>query len=233
MSALSKLVVLIIFVGLFFVWKEHSSVFHSEARKGMPQSLGEGMICPVLPPSVRSGADPLQTNVPAGLRPLQFSQATIIPLAGYSIEARVLSRKDYSHDVSPMDILVGWGPMAREDVTSKLVFGQNRRFGSWTARAGNPPISYTEINRHAANMHLIPANYEVAKAIAGIRVDDTVRLHGWLVRVEQDNGRRWSSSLSRTDQGDGACELMLVCDMSMVSSTISDASSSGKTFLWW
>ena len=62
-------------------------------------------------------------------------------------------------------------------------------------------------------MHMIPASDEVAAALNRIKRDDRVRIDGWLVQVDADDGWRWRSSLTRDDSGGGggACELVFVC----------------------
>ena len=41
-----------------------------------------------------------------------------------------------------------------------------------------------------------------------------IRLSGQLVRVDGDDGFTWSSSLSREDTGNGACELIWIEQLS-------------------
>ena len=67
--------------------------------------------------------------------------------------------------------------------------------------------------RNSTNMHMVPADRSVARALASVRRNDTVRVDGWLIRIEQDDGWRWQSSTSREDSGAGACELILVCSI--------------------
>ena len=62
-------------------------------------------------------------------------------------------------------------------------------------------------------MHLIPGNEAVAKAMARVRPDQTVRIQGWLVEARRED-YLWRSSTTREDSGAGACELIYVCAMS-------------------
>ncbi len=57
-------------------------------------------------------------------------------------------------------------------------------------------------------------NAAVAEALSDIRKGQRIRLSGQLVRVDGDNGFTWSSSLSREDTGNGACELIWVEQLS-------------------
>ncbi|MFN3545834.1 MAG: hypothetical protein ACK4UX_13395, partial [Thiobacillus sp.] len=50
--------------------------------------------CQLTPPPI-PGGEPLQTHVPPSMAPFRHNQFTVTPLAGFSIEARVLGREDY------------------------------------------------------------------------------------------------------------------------------------------
>lgn len=73
-----------------------------------------------------------------------------------------------------------------------------------------PPIPKREIINHSANMHLIPANEDIAQRIAGVKRGQIVKFKGYLVNVNADYGRSWRTSLSRTDSGAHSCELVWV-----------------------
>ena len=81
----------------------------------------------------------------------------------------------------------------REDaVLDKLAISQGGRFFYYRWR-NTPPIPPAEIVRSASNMHIIPATPEVERALKRISADDNVRIDGWLVRLDADNGWHWVS----------------------------------------
>jgi len=168
--------------------------------------------CP-LPPRTGRGAPPLQTDVPAGMALPGIDDARLTPLAGFSIEARVLGREDYSlgkeADYSPTDLALGWGRMTEDAVLSGLEISQSSRWYRYRWQ-DQPPIPVQEIVRSSANMHMIPGDDAVAAALRRIERGDRVRVDGWLVQVDAERWR-WRSSLTRDDSGGGACELVLVC----------------------
>jgi len=43
-----------------------------------------------------------------------------------------------------------------------------------------------------------------------VRVGQVVALRGYLVRVQSPDGWRWNSSMTRSDSGNGACEVVWV-----------------------
>ena len=142
-------------------------------------------------------------------------------LEPYSGIFRVMSREDYfsgeEAKISPVDFALGWGPMSDPQVYKQLNIEQRNRWYYWRT-SEQPPIPIAEINRHSANTHLIPANKTIAEQLKKIRRDDLIRLKGHLVEVKAQNGFTWRSSLSREDTGNGACELMLVEDVQLISS---------------
>ena len=156
-------------------------------------------------------APPLQSNFQQRLT-LEVEEYRFTLMADFQLEARVLGRKDYRHDagarLAPMDLALGWGAMARPEIIEQFDIRQRGRFYFW--RADNYPIPRQEIISSSANMHLIPASLEVLDALKRVRQGDVVRLRGYLVNVDRNDGWRWRTSMVRTDTGDGACELVLV-----------------------
>ena len=140
---------------------------------------------------------------------------TLTPLATYTVHARVLAtaryRSDATADLSPYDLLLGWGPMSDSTVLREMSFSQSNRFGYWQY-GPDSLLSSSEITRHAANTHLIPANRYVSDRIGALKVGSVVRLRGKLVEATRSDGQGppWRSSLSRTDSGAGACEIVYV-----------------------
>ena len=173
-----------------------------------------GIACP-RPPTFVDPAEPRQSPVPAGLGPLRVGEATVTPRAGFSLQARVLSREDYSlgneSRFSRTDLALGWGPMAAEGMAEQLHVSQSSRWYRYRWGPGAPPLPPATIARTSANMHLVPADASIARRIDATRAGQVVTLHGWLVRIDEPDGWHWQSSLSRDDTGSGACELLLVC----------------------
>jgi hypothetical protein len=156
--------------------------------------------------------EPRQTE-PTSRSSITLGDYQLTPLADYDIEARVLSREDYSidagSDLSPTDLAVGWNRMSDTAVIEQLDISQSVRFFTYRW-ASTPPIPLTEIESSAANMHVIPAAPSVARELDKIRQGSIVRLRGQLVEAKRSDGFHWRSSLTRNDTGAGACELMLV-----------------------
>ena len=134
----------------------------------------------------------------------------IVPLEPFTIEATVLSKRRYrfdrESDLAPVDLALGWGPMADPAVSRQIRVSQSDRWYYW--RVSEFPIPQRAIEAHSANMHMIPATPEIEDRLEALRPGDAVRLKGYLVEARAPDGWRWRSSLSRTDTGAGACEVV-------------------------
>jgi hypothetical protein len=168
-------------------------------------------------PGVTVPESPVQESA-LGAASFEFESYTIHPLANFKGRARVLSRKDYrsgrESDLSPVDLALGWGPMSDERVLEKVSIRQSGRWYFWQVREF--PIPRRDIERNSANMHIIPASSEVRDALGDIREGQVIEFRGKLVKAEGDNNWRWTSSLTRDDTGDNACELVWVEELHVV-----------------
>ena len=171
--------------------------------------LGDGVYAP---------DEPVQENLsPRPQQTLNGYQLT--GLAKFTITAKVLAKKSYhfdrESDLSPVDLALGWGNMSDEQILDSITISQSGRFYYW--RADVLPLPHSEITTHSANMHLIPANKFVARAIKKSRHGDIISMSGQLVNVQSlSDSWQWRSSLTRSDSGAGACELILVEHFSVV-----------------
>lgn len=164
------------------------------------------------PPGVLAPEEPQQTE-PASRAPIRQGKFTLFPLADYSITARILSRERYRFDrsavLSPLDFALGWGRMSDSAVVDTLDISQGNRWFWWHS-SGVLPFPMEELTRHAANVHLIPADSMVRADLMRMRPGQLVTLEGQLVSVSSPDGFAWESSLSRNDTGEGSCEVFYV-----------------------
>jgi len=162
------------------------------------------------PPGVLVPEEPEQRAIPA--RTLaQIEGYQITAVASYALQARVLHTKHYWDlaELVPYDVALGWGPMSDQAVLDELEVSQGNRFFFYEWR-NVPPIPLNEIVCHAANNHLIAANAQVAAVIRKLRAGQLVKLRGYLVNVTRADGFHWFTSQTRTDNGNGACEVFYV-----------------------
>lgn len=162
-------------------------------------------------PGVTVATEPMQSEVDDATS-VEMNGYQVKPLEEFSIEARVLGAEHYSmgreSDLAPVDLALGWGPMSDESVLKDISISQSNRFYYW--HVDTFPISRKEIETHSANMHMIPADDDIEERLKDIRPGQIVSISGYLVEVKASDGWHWRSSLSRSDTGNGACELVLV-----------------------
>ena len=166
------------------------------------------------PPGVLIDSEPAQSAL-ASAEPIEFGAYKLKPLARFSVNARILHRKVYRYDreskLSPVDLALGWREMSDQAVLDRLEISQSTRF-YWYQYQLPPPIPREQIVSRSTNVHVIPATPAVASFCKSLRKGELVRLQGKLVEATGPGMNTWRSSLSRTDSGNGACELMLVED---------------------
>jgi hypothetical protein len=149
---------------------------------------------------------------------IQLMGYEIKPVASYEIRAKVLSIKRYrterEADLSPVDFVLGWGPMSDNAITKQLNITQGNRWYmySWSDA---PPIDPAIIVRTSANTHLVPADDNIKASLLKVRSGEIVKLKGYLINVKKPDGWTWRSSLKREDSGAGSCELMWVSEVTV------------------
>lgn len=186
------------------------ALWHWHTREPSPIERGPGVLAP---------DPPVQRTLSASQPKIVHGEFELTPLAEFRSEARLLSRLSYRHDegaaLSPLDFALGWGRMSDTQVIEQLGIRQGGRFFTYRWEQ-QPPIPKDEIVRSATNVHLIPANRGVAAALDKIRAGEVIRIEGLLVEARRSDGWHWRSSLSREDDGAGACELLLVRNVAVV-----------------
>lgn len=127
---------LFIIVVIFFGWRHCST---AELHYAAPQQVID---------------NPPQQSKASGLQPVPLEDYAIQPVAEFILEARVLSRKDYwfgrEADLSPTDLVLGWGEMANPQVLKQINIRQSGRWYFWQVESF--PIPRRSIEMQSANM---------------------------------------------------------------------------------
>lgn len=176
---------------------------------------------------------PLQ-DVVDNNEPIKFSQDgfayNLTPVAKYQIQGLVVHQMDYrffsinnSDSVFPVDLCLTWGDnlINKSYQEKQLSFSQDSRFCFYKWRgetAINPDL--------ISNNHLIASDAKILSVINKIKAGDQVLISGYLVDVQANKAGKVSdydpdsfnlkSSLTRTDTGAGACEIIYVNDIKIV-----------------
>lgn len=166
-------------------------------------------------PGVLAPDDPSQVLI-EDAAPIEAGDFVLEPRAEFEATVRILGTETYRLDalaaVAPLDLAVGWGAMSDTAVLERLRISQGARFFLWKSRDAVLPIPRDELESHASNWHLIPADDALARDLRRLRVGEVVHLAGQLVDVQ---GPKTSArtSLRRDDTGAGACEILRVTSM--------------------
>ncbi len=175
--------------------------------------LAEGWVgsARVHPPGILVPEAP--TQQPAGHSVFGFNDHVLTRRAKISLRARVLSTERYWLDrgsrLSPVDLALGWGAMSDQAVLERISVTQGGRW-YFTRYELPAPVSDQDIILNSSNMHMIPSRPYVEKKLKKLRRGDLVELHGYLVDVDHASGWHWRTSLSRSDTGNGSCEIFYV-----------------------
>jgi hypothetical protein len=169
------------------------------------------------PDGVLASGDPQQVDIEDGGTE-RIKNWTLKTRAHYRVTARVLGIERYSFDalagLIPEDLALGWGPMSDNNVLREVNVSQSNRFYYWKAAQGIPLPRETIIS-HSANTHVIPGDVLVARELAHLHPGQLVTLTGELVDAVRDDGASIRTSMVRTDTGAGACEVLLVRDVTL------------------
>ena len=151
---------------------------------------------------------------------------TLTPRAAYEIAGLVVSQHrgdalfNLYHQADPgniRDICVVWGETVTNGSYRKVKFSSGEFTCSYSWSGAVTPVFRPE---KVSNNHLIPADRAIARRIGAIRVGDQIRMTGLLVdyTVTKDGQHVFArrTSLTRSDTGNGACEILYVTGLSVV-----------------
>jgi hypothetical protein len=170
------------------------------------------------PDGILAAGEPQQTELTSGEK-LQMGRWTLTMRAHYQVTARILSRERYHFDaladLIPQDLALGWGPLSDSRILRSIDISQSNRFYYWHISA-ETPIAMDSIISHSANTHVIPRTALVKAQLSRLRPGQVVTLTGELVDGLRNDGTWIKTSLVRNDTGAGACEVLLVDDVSQI-----------------
>jgi hypothetical protein len=185
-------------LGLLALWQGWSQ-WHER-----PQHQADGVLV---------SAEPLQGPLESGPA-VAHGRWMLKPRASYDITARILARENYHVDAMAdlvgEDLALGWGAMSDSRVLHDYEITQGGRFYFWRPLTRPPTLPVREVIEHSANTHVIASDSAVAGELAALRVGQVVHLQGLLVDAVRNDGLQLHTSLTRSDTGPGACEVMLV-----------------------
>jgi len=165
--------------------------------------------------------DPVQAPVREGAFEFDYAGHTYVvePLANYELWGLVVTHNDTRgigdiyHDgksVDIRDLCVVWGDNADIEFLRNFSFWSN----SWTCHIKTSSRrAFSEFNQlQLSNNHLLSPHSSVRRKILASSVGDQVHIKGQLVNYHRKGSAdmRRKTSLTRSDTGNGACEVVFV-----------------------
>ena len=121
-------------------------------------------------------------NIARGLAPAVKGQSVSV-LKPFNGDFRILGSKHYRNDeqakFSPIDFAVSYGLFAHPEIASQIKINQYDRYLNWSMQT--LPVPPDQAMKLVSNMHIIPANPDIAKQITQVKRGDLVRLKGCLL----------------------------------------------------
>ncbi len=142
--------------------------------------------------------------------------------AKYIVWGLVINNTPYSGDslydkISPLDIGLAWGDMAKNNHLVKWTQGTRHVTASINALYKFfIPKDNSVLFRQYSNNHLVFTDEELLKKAQSLQLGDYVRIKGYLVDVTAHRKKEpaikydFKTSLTREDEGEDSCEVLLV-----------------------
>ena len=150
----------------------------------------------------------------------------VSPLYSYDLKGLVVSYEHHDGNYSlhrlwndhlnVADICVLWGDNVRGPDLNAFKFW-NGEFTCNFTTADQQAWEQFRPNR-MSNNHLLAVDSLVRNTIEQVRIGDQVRIRGWLASYSNDQGFSRGTSITREDEGNGACETIYVQDMRILRS---------------
>ena len=102
--------------------------------------------------------------------------------------------------ISPVDISLGWKAAASDESFATIDVSHGNREALLKPKRKWPTHQFT-------NTHLIPAGWDISKALKSAKPNDRIAITAWPVTVRTLGIRPWSSDLK---YGNNDCEILLV-----------------------
>lgn len=150
-------------------------------------------------------------------------EITIKKLYSYEVSGRVVQTYEYKdyyygdetyNTIAKKDVGIVWGNLVQDDILKNIKFSMNGarflkytyRRGDWKKKLGAP------IKKLCSNNHLISDDETITSLIKQIKKNDYIKISGYLINAYWGNSYL-TTSISRDDEGNGACEVVYVTDI--------------------
>ena len=150
-------------------------------------------------------------------------EITIEKLYSYEVSGRVVQTYEYKdyyygdetyNTIAKKDVGIVWGNLVQDDILKNIKFSMNgARFLKYTYRRGDWEKKLSSpIKKLCSNNHLISNDETITSLIKQIKKNDYIKISGYLINAYWGNSYL-TTSISRDDEGNGACEVVYVTDI--------------------
>lgn len=148
-------------------------------------------------------------------------EITVDIMAEYTLYGLVVEKHYYppyriANKLGRFDFGMVYGPLLGVDVFECMKFrNDGRRFlhYEYPLSLANKLGGRDVVLDSVSNNHMVHADEHVLKLLRNVKEGDYIKIEGYLVYLyysNEDGRGEWTSSLTRTDRGDGACEVIYV-----------------------
>jgi len=149
-------------------------------------------------------------------------QYQVKPIANYELWGLVVSHNDINgisdtyHDatsVDTKDLCVIWG----ENILSNNYHAASYSSGAWTCYFEHPHGTTFNADQ-LSNNHIITDSANIRKTLSQIQIGDQIHIKGQLVSYQDERHPEYwrASSTTRTDGGNGACEVIFANELDIL-----------------
>lgn len=140
-------------------------------------------------------------------------------ITGLVVETHYYFPHKIENKLSRFDFGIVWGSLLAEDIDKYMSFKNDgnrflkyRYLNELTEKLGGKEAVINSLS----NNHMIHSDETILKQLRNVKEGDYIKIEGYLVYVTmrgKNSKSTWNSSLSRTDHGDGACEIIYVTNI--------------------
>ncbi len=152
---------------------------------------------------------------------------TVKPMYEYDLYGLVVSYRHHDGDsqlhklwndhLNMMDLCVLWSDTAFSSHLNELEFW-NGQFTCNVKTVSNVAWASFKMNQ-ISNNHLLSADPRIRERVKDVRIGDQIHLKGWLSSYSSVGGSKRSTSTTREDTGNGACETIYLQEFNIIQST--------------
>jgi hypothetical protein len=130
------------------------------------------------------------------------------------------AHKAWSDHINVVDLCVVWGDNAKSGAYRDVSFSNNQWECHWQPKSWDAHHAFN--TAQVSNNHMVTDDPAVAKGLRSVRIGDQIRMSGYLIDyTTYKDGRQLGtrvSSETRTDTGNGACEVLYIESLEVLDS---------------